>query len=136
MLYNIVTYGCQMNVHESEKIAGILENMGYKSTESREDADIVVFNTCAIREGAEDRAFGNIGALKPLKKKNPNLDVLIIEKNNQIGKKLKATGSGRCNIAPITNDISLFYNHEFVKETIAKIVKILVVFTLNKIFYL
>lgn len=61
-----------------------------------------------------------IGAIL-LKKENPSLDVLIIEKNNQIGKKLKATGSGRCNIAPITNDTSLFYNHEFVKETIGKI---------------
>ncbi|MBO5885046.1 MAG: tRNA (N6-isopentenyl adenosine(37)-C2)-methylthiotransferase MiaB [Clostridia bacterium] len=77
MLYNIVTYGCQMNVHESEKIAGILEKMGYKNTNSREDADIVVFNTCAIREGAEDRAFGNIGALKKSKKQNPNKLIII-----------------------------------------------------------
>lgn len=65
--FNIVTYGCQMNVHESEKIAGILSEMGYKSCESPEEADIVVFNTCCIRENAENHAFGNIGMLKKLK---------------------------------------------------------------------
>ena len=72
MQYHIVTYGCQMNVHESEKIAGILQKMGYTYTDKRKDADVIVFNTCAIREGAEDRAFGNIGALKQQKKENPN----------------------------------------------------------------
>ena len=77
MLYNIVTYGCQMNVHESEKIAGILEEMGYKNTEDREKADIVVFNTCAIREGAENRAFGNIGALKQSKKQNKHKIIIV-----------------------------------------------------------
>lgn len=56
-----------------------------------------------------------------IKQSNPELEVLIIEKNNQIGKKLKATGSGRCNIAPITDDISLFHNREFVEKTIATI---------------
>ncbi|MDE6585933.1 MAG: tRNA (N6-isopentenyl adenosine(37)-C2)-methylthiotransferase MiaB [Clostridia bacterium] len=65
--YHIVTYGCQMNVHESEKIAGILSELGYKSSDSMEKADIVVFNTCCIRENAENHAFGNIGMLKKLK---------------------------------------------------------------------
>ena len=78
MKYFIVTYGCQMNVHESEKIAGILEKLGYESGESREDADIIVFNTCAIREGAEDRVLGNIGNLKKLKKKNKNLIIAVV----------------------------------------------------------
>ena len=73
MLYHIVTFGCQMNVHESEKIAFILENKGYSFTDKREDADVIVFNTCAIREGAEDRVFGNVGALKKLKKSKPNM---------------------------------------------------------------
>ena len=59
-----------MNVHESEKIAGILEGLGYEEGKTREEADIIVFNTCAIREGAEDRVFGNVGNLKKLKKKN------------------------------------------------------------------
>lgn len=65
--YHIVTYGCQMNVHESEKIAGLLSELGYVSCESMENADIVVFNTCCIRENAENHAYGNIGMLKKLK---------------------------------------------------------------------
>lgn len=77
MKYFIVTYGCQMNVHESEKIAGILENKGYEECDKREDADIIVFNTCAIREGAEDRVFGNVGNLKKMKKKNKNLIIAV-----------------------------------------------------------
>lgn len=77
MFYHIVTYGCQMNVHESEKIAFILEEMGYKPTDKREDADIIVFNTCAIREGAEERVFGNVGALKKLKKMRPSLIIAV-----------------------------------------------------------
>ncbi len=77
MFYHIVTYGCQMNVHESEKIAGILEDLGYEFTPTRNNADVIVFNTCAIREGAEDRAFGNIGALKQQKRKNKNLLIVV-----------------------------------------------------------
>lgn len=65
--YHIVTYGCQMNVHDSERIAGMLEELGYSSCGSMEDADIVVFNTCCIRENAENHAYGNIGMLKKLK---------------------------------------------------------------------
>ena len=75
--YHIVTYGCQMNVHESEKIAGILCGMGYVSTDKVEDADIIVFNTCCIRENAENHAFGNIGALKKLKKQKPSLIIAV-----------------------------------------------------------
>ncbi len=77
MKYFIVTYGCQMNVHDSEKIAGILENMGYTPCQTREEADIIVFNTCAVREGAEDRVFGNVGNLKKMKKKNKNLIIVV-----------------------------------------------------------
>ncbi|HRR90361.1 MAG TPA: tRNA (N6-isopentenyl adenosine(37)-C2)-methylthiotransferase MiaB, partial [Eubacteriales bacterium] len=54
--YKCVTFGCKMNVHDSEKIAGILESMGYKPTELSEEADIIVFNTCCIRDTAEKRA--------------------------------------------------------------------------------
>ena len=75
--YHIVTYGCQMNVHESEKIAGILRRLGYEDTANKEDADIIVFNTCCIRENAENHAFGNIGALKKLKKQKPNLLIAV-----------------------------------------------------------
>ena len=75
--YHIVTYGCQMNVHESEKIAGILRRMGYEESDKIENADIIVFNTCCIRENAENHAFGNIGALKKLKKQNPGLIIAV-----------------------------------------------------------
>lgn len=77
MKYFIVTFGCQMNVHDSEKIAGILESLGYTLASNKEEADIIVFNTCAVREGAEDRVFGNVGALKKLKKQNPNLIIVV-----------------------------------------------------------
>ena len=75
--YKIVTYGCQMNVHDSEKLAGMLEDLGYTVTENTEEADVVVFNTCAIRQGAEDRAIGNIGNLKGLKKKKPDMIIAV-----------------------------------------------------------
>lgn len=75
--YLVITYGCQMNIHESEKLCGMLEELGFEKTDKKEDADIIVFNTCCIRQGAEDRAFGNIGALKPLKKKNKNLIIAV-----------------------------------------------------------
>lgn len=75
--YLILTYGCQMNVHESEKLAGILENLGYKHTTTAMDADVVVFNTCAIRESAEQKIFGNIGELKNIKIAKPEMIIAI-----------------------------------------------------------
>lgn len=69
------TYGCQGNVADSERIKGQLYAMGYKFTENREEADFVLFNTCAVREHAEDRVFGNVGALKPIK--NLKKDMII-----------------------------------------------------------
>ena len=77
MNYHIVTYGCQMNLHESEKIAGILRSCGYECESGLEEADVVVFNTCCIRENAENHAFGNIGSLKKLKKSNPSLIIAV-----------------------------------------------------------
>ncbi len=77
MKYFIKTFGCQMNVHDSEKLAGMLENLGYVSTNTVNDADVIVFNTCCIRDGVEQKILGNIGALKKLKKKNPNLIIAI-----------------------------------------------------------
>lgn len=78
MKYTNVSFGCQMNVHESEKIAGILEELGYTPAGSIEESDIIVFNTCCIRDTAEKRAFGNIGAVKPIKKKNKDLIVAVV----------------------------------------------------------
>ena len=66
-----------MNVHESEKIAGILRELGYENCQETENADIVVFNTCCIRENAENHAFGNIGMLKKLKAKNRNMIIAV-----------------------------------------------------------
>jgi tRNA-2-methylthio-N6-dimethylallyladenosine synthase len=73
MFYHIITYGCQMNVHESEKLAGILENLGYTHTPEKESADVIIFNTCCIRDTAERRALSNIEKLKLLKNKKPDL---------------------------------------------------------------
>ena len=65
--YNILTMGCQLNENDSEKICGMLENMGYSKTENVKEADIALFNTCCVRENAEERLFGKIGELKKLK---------------------------------------------------------------------
>lgn len=83
-----------MNVHESEKVAGILEGLGYSEADKRENADIIVFNTCAIREGAEDRVFGNVGNLKKMKKKNKDLIIVVcgcMTQKEQTAQKLLST---------------------------------------------
>ena len=77
MRYKILTYGCQMNVHESEKIAGLLDGMGGVPAEEGESADVIVFNTCCIRDNAERRALGNIGVVKGEKKKHPDLIIAV-----------------------------------------------------------
>lgn len=77
MKYFIHTYGCQMNVHDSEKIAGILENVGYEIANDVTEADIVVFNTCCIRETAEQKIYGHIGTLKKIKRQKPNMIVAV-----------------------------------------------------------
>ncbi|NGP44060.1 tRNA (N6-isopentenyl adenosine(37)-C2)-methylthiotransferase MiaB [Bacillaceae bacterium SIJ1] len=69
----IRTYGCQMNEHDTEVMAGILEGMGYEATTEMEAADVILLNTCAIRENAENKVFGEIGHLKPLKLEKPDL---------------------------------------------------------------
>ena len=71
------TYGCQGNVADSERLKGSLSLMGYVMTENKEEADLILYNTCAIREHAEDRVFGNVGAIKRLKQSNPNLIIAL-----------------------------------------------------------
>ncbi len=71
----VVTYGCQQNVADSEHIKGMLDKIGYGFTENRTEAQLIIFNTCAVREHAEDRVFGNVGMLKSYKRQNP--DVII-----------------------------------------------------------
>ena len=75
--YKVVTYGCQMNEHESEKLCGILEKLNYCKTDDDVLADVVVFNTCTIRENAERRAYGNIGAFKKLKRDNKDKIIAV-----------------------------------------------------------
>ena len=71
--YHVVTYGCQMNAHDSEILAGMLRDMGMEEAADRESADFVLFNTCCVRDNAERRALGNVTWLKEVRKKNPRL---------------------------------------------------------------
>ncbi len=75
--YHVVTYGCQMNAHDSEKIAGMLEEMGMVPSVKREEADFVIFNTCCVRENAERRALGNVTWLKEVRKQKPDMVIAV-----------------------------------------------------------
>ncbi len=75
--YRVVTYGCQMNVHDSERIAGLLESAGYVRAADAEQPDVVVFNTCAVRENADNRLYGNLGHLRPVKDAHPGMQIAV-----------------------------------------------------------
>ncbi len=75
--YFIESYGCQMNSHDSEKIAGILEGLGYTLSDNKLEADLIIFNTCCVREHAELRVFGNVGALKAVKDERPDTIIAV-----------------------------------------------------------
>jgi tRNA-2-methylthio-N6-dimethylallyladenosine synthase len=75
--YEVVTYGCQMNVHDSERIAGVLEQAGYVPVAEGGVADVVVFNTCAVRENADNRLYGNLGHLAPVKQAHPGMRIAV-----------------------------------------------------------
>ena len=75
--FYIETWGCQMNEEDSEKLSGMLKRVGYTKTENKEDAGIILFNSCCVRENAENKVFGNLGSLKHLKKENPDLIIGI-----------------------------------------------------------
>ncbi|MFA5524853.1 MAG: tRNA (N6-isopentenyl adenosine(37)-C2)-methylthiotransferase MiaB [Tissierellales bacterium] len=75
--YLITTWGCQMNEHDSEKMSGILESLEYINTDKKEDADLIIFNTCLVRENAELKVYGNLGELKALKREKPDLIIAI-----------------------------------------------------------
>lgn len=90
----IHTFGCQQNVNDGEKIKGMIALMGYGFTDSAENADFVLFNTCAVRENAEDRVFGNIGALKRYKTANRNMIIAVcgcMTQQKHIQEKIKKT---------------------------------------------
>jgi len=75
--YEVITYGCQMNFHDSERIAGVLEAAGYVKTGTERPADVVVFNTCAVRENADNRLYGNLGHLAPVKARQPGMQIAV-----------------------------------------------------------
>ena len=79
--YQVRTYGCQMNVHDSERLSGLLESAGYVDIagvpDPPETADVVVFNTCAVRENADNKLYGNLGQLRPAKIKNPAMQIAV-----------------------------------------------------------
>lgn len=75
--YSVETYGCQMNVHDSERIAGLLDEAGYFPVIDGQTADIVVFNTCAVRENADNKLYGNLSFLAPIKKLNPSMQIAV-----------------------------------------------------------
>ncbi len=88
------TFGCQMNAHDSEKIKGILIEMGYESTEKEKDADIIIYNTCCVRENAENKVYGNLGFLKHMKKEKPNLKIVLcgcMMQQDTVIEKIKST---------------------------------------------
>ena len=68
MKYAIMTMGCQLNENDSEKLCGMIEELGYIKTEQMNDADLIVFNTCCVRENAEEKLFGKLGEIKNLRK--------------------------------------------------------------------
>ena len=76
-VYYIETFGCQMNVHDSEKMSGILKSEGYTETDDPRNANLIVFNTCSIREKAEQKFFSRLGRFKTLKKRNPDLKIAV-----------------------------------------------------------
>jgi tRNA-2-methylthio-N6-dimethylallyladenosine synthase len=78
MKYHIWTEGCQMNVADSQRVGSSLEHLGYASTDKAEEADVIVLNTCVVRQSAEDKAIGRLTSLRPLKEKNPNLVINLM----------------------------------------------------------
>jgi tRNA-2-methylthio-N6-dimethylallyladenosine synthase len=75
--FTVVTYGCQMNAHDSERITGLLEAAGYVPAARSDAADVVVFNTCAVRENADNRLYGNLGHLRPVKDARPGMQIAV-----------------------------------------------------------
>ncbi|MDQ3578427.1 MAG: tRNA (N6-isopentenyl adenosine(37)-C2)-methylthiotransferase MiaB, partial [Actinomycetota bacterium] len=75
--YQVRTYGCQMNVHDSERLSGLLEDAGYVPVSSGDVADVVVFNTCAVRENADNKLYGNLSHLAPVKTANPDMQIAV-----------------------------------------------------------
>ncbi|MFA9422941.1 MAG: tRNA (N6-isopentenyl adenosine(37)-C2)-methylthiotransferase MiaB [Sedimentibacter sp.] len=127
--YHILTYGCQMNEHDSEKIAGILTSIGYVETDDTINADFVIFNTCLIRENAELKFFGKLGEIKGLKRDKPDMLVAVcgcMMQKEEIRKRILKTFSF-VDIIFGTNTIhelpNLIYNSEIKKQRSVDIIE-------------
>ena len=124
MKYCIVTLGCQMNAHDSETIAGMLDEMGMTPTERREYADLVLYNTCCVRENAENKAMGNVIWLKELKAVKP--DMIIggppCQDFSSAGKRDEDNGRGDLTVA-YARIISGIRPQWFVMENVERILK-------------
>jgi tRNA-2-methylthio-N6-dimethylallyladenosine synthase len=117
--YRILTYGCQMNVRDSEIISGLLEGMGYKESLSSADADLIVFNTCSVRHSAENKVYGKLGEIMGLKRKNPGLVIAFggcMAQLPEVRQRLKKLGVdivfGTHNIHQLPELIKEFYNSQ------------------------
>ena len=75
--YEVKTHGCQMNVHDSERLSGLLEDAGYVRPGADQQADVVVFNTCAVRENADNKLYGNLGQLASVKAVTPGMQIAV-----------------------------------------------------------
>ncbi|TYR20006.1 tRNA (N6-isopentenyl adenosine(37)-C2)-methylthiotransferase MiaB [Corynebacterium urealyticum] len=75
--YEVRTFGCQMNVHDSERLSGLLEDSGYQPAADGEEPDVLVFNTCAVRENADNRLYGTLAMVKPMKDRNPGMQIAV-----------------------------------------------------------
>ena len=106
--YHIVTLGCQMNVRDSETIAGMLDQMGMAPVPTREEADIIIYNTCCVRENAENKALGNVIWLKELKAVKPDQIYRNASQRNIIPAEILQLKAGLFKDLPVFHDCSLF----------------------------
>lgn len=127
--YMIQTYGCQMNEHDSEKISWVLEGMNYVPTNNRDECDLIIYNTCAVRKTAEEKVYGQLGELKELKRKNPNLIICVCGCMMQTEEAIKIITSKYRHVDIIfgTNNIhklpQLINTYEKTGETIVDIIE-------------
>ena len=92
--YEVRTYGCQMNVHDSERIAGLLDEAGYAPVADGAQPDVVVFSTCAVRESADNELDGNLGHLKPVKHRTPGIQIAVRRRRMTVAAAEVVTGIG------------------------------------------
>lgn len=103
--YQVRTYGCQMNVHDSERLAGLLEAAGYRRAPEGADADVVVFNTCAVRENADNKLYGNLGHLKTWKSKRDDRQIVVAGCLAQKDQELVAQKAGHVDVVMGTHNV-------------------------------